>query len=68
MRLRVPRPVLKKPQRIHDEKGHHDQANQIEDAIHTMPCGSARHLMQPTERPHEQENGNGNTTSHLSLL
>ena len=38
MRSRVPgRPVSKKPQRIHDEKGHHDQANQIEDAIHTLP-------------------------------
>ena len=42
MRSRGPRPVLKKPQRIHDEKGHDDQANQIEDAIHTLPYDSAR--------------------------
>ena len=51
MRSRVPgRPVSKKPQRIHDEKGHHDQANQIEDAIHALPYESARPMPSAANR------------------
>jgi hypothetical protein len=68
-----------KLQGISDEKSHYDQANQIEDAIHTLSRKYARRfgpsLVQPAERPHEQENGNGNTqqpqqscTSHFGLL
>jgi hypothetical protein len=39
-----------KPQEINDEKGHHDQANQIEDAIHTLPYDSARPLPSAANR------------------
>ena len=35
---------------INDEKGHHDQANQIEDAIHTLPYESARPMLSAANR------------------
>jgi hypothetical protein len=65
------------PKGIKDDEGHYDQANQIEDSIHALArkFDSALPLVQPTERPHEQEKRNGDTqepqqscTSHFSLL
>jgi len=48
---------------IKDDEVHYDQANQIEDSIHALArkFDSALPLVQPTERPHEQEKRNGDT-------